>query len=326
MKIIVAILVILCSLQAQAQTNNNVGGNNFATWLQQFEAETLAEGMPADAVENVLALAYENQTVVKLDQKQPEGKISFSQYRSNILSADRIKKGRAAMQQNRQVLSDISAHYGVPANMILALWGVETNYGGYTGNFNIIPSLATLAYEGRRAEFFKAELRAAISMVAEEKIAPKDLLGSWAGAMGQCQFMPSSFRKYAVDWDKDGRKDIWHSLPDTFASIANYLHTEGWNAQLRWGRAVQIPQGMTLDHESLYKSVKLADLAKSGVQLPGGGALPQLDVEGYIMHPGTPDEGAFLVYQNYHVLLHWNKSRYFATAVGLLADAIAEGN
>jgi len=297
---------------------------NFADWLVAFKESAVLQGIPQEVANKVASYAFEDASVVHLDRKQPEGSISFTKYRSNILSADRIQKGQRLYVQHREVLADISAHYGVPAKIIVALWGIETNYGGYTGNFNIIPSLATLAYEGRRADFFQGELLAAMKMVASG-ISPDTLIGSWAGAMGQCQFMPSSFLKYAVDWDKDGKKDIWNSLPDTFASIANYLKTEGWDGSLTWGRAVRIPANMTLVRESLYTPEKLADLSAKNVTNADGSPLPARDISGYVMHPGMREEGTFLVYQNYHVLLHWNKSRYFATAVGLLADAIAQG-
>ena len=209
---------------------------------------------------------------------------------------------------------------------MLALWGIETNFGGYTGNFDTLHSLATLAYEGRRADFFRKELMAGLRILAEGKISHATMEGSWAGAMGQCQFMPSSYHSYAVDGDGDGVKDIWNSLPDVFASIANYLKTEGWNGDLRWGRAVAIPATMKLDRETLYNAKTLKAFRALGVTLPNGQPLPGADnIKAYVMHPGEPNEGSYLVYENYHVLLDWNRSRYFATAVGLLADAIAAG-
>jgi membrane-bound lytic murein transglycosylase B len=297
----------------------------FEAWRDSFKESAILQGISKETAEKVMGQAFEDASVVHLDRKQPEGKISFTQYRKNILSADRIQKGRKFYQAHRALLAEISAHYGVPAKIIVALWGIETNYGSYTGNFNIIPSLATLAYEGRRAEFFQGELLAAMKMV-EQGADPYGLQGSWAGAMGQCQFMPSSFLKYAVDYDKDGRKDIWNSLPDVFASIANYLKTEGWKSTLTWGRPVQMPSTITLSYETLYTPVKLSEFMKRGVRKADGSPLPARDIDAYLMHPGTPNEGAFIVYQNYHVLLHWNKSRYFATSVGLLADAIAQGS
>lgn len=299
--------------------------NGFSQWLAEFSAVAAKQGISPEISKQVLSQAFEDVSVVHLDRKQPEGKISFTQYRKNILSPDRIRKGRSYLHIHRALLNDIAKHYGVEPQYILALWGIETNFGGYTGNFNIIPSLATLAYEGRRAEFFQGELIAAMKMVQNENVALSTMIGSWAGAMGQCQFMPSSYLKYAVDWDKDGKKDIWGSLPDVFASIANYLKTEGWDGSLRWGRAVQLPAGLKLVHEDLYTKLPLSEIAAKGVRAADGSALPVRDVEAYLMHPGEPHEGAFVVYENYHVLLHWNKSRYFATNVGLLADAIAAG-
>ena len=313
--------LIACAACSGAHAKNQP----FDAWLAEFKGDAVAAGVPAAIVDKALGDMQPIARVIELDRKQPEDKITFTRYKNNILSKARIKKGREKYKKHYAELKKVADKTGVAPKYMVALWGIETNFGGFKGNTVTLKALATLAHEGRRAEFFRKELIAGLKILAEGKIAHNTLKGSWAGAMGHCQFMPSSYHAYAVDGDGDGVKDIWHSLPDVFASIANYLKSEGWDGELRWGRAVQIPATMTLDRETLYNAKTLKAFNKLGVRLPNGQPLPDLDIPAYVMHPGEPNEGTYLVYQNYHVLLDWNRSRYFATAVGLLADAIAAG-
>ncbi len=240
------------------------------------------------------------------------------------MSASRIKQGRAELQKHGPLLREISAKYGVQPRFIVALWGIETNFGGYTGGFSIIRSLATLSYDGRRAEFFRKELLNALKIIDAGHISLDEMDGSWAGAMGQCQFMPSSFLAYAVDYDGDGRKDIWSTLPDVFASIANYLSQSGWNDSLTWGREVRILENIdeALLEGKVFKS--LHEWQALGVRNASGSALPAREIQAALTVPGSRAEPTYLIYSNYDVLLKWNRSRYFATAVGLLSDAIAQ--
>lgn len=316
--LILIILTVTSTFTARAHSAEN----HFDTWLVHFKQEAVASGIPVTVVNAAFTGIAEDMQVVRLDRKQPEGKISFSKYKSNIVTAERIQKGRALYAQHRALLDGIATHYQVPAHYILALWAIETNYGSFKGNSSIIRSLATLAYEGRRADFFKKELLITLKLLADKEVTLSQLKGSWAGAMGHCQFMPSSFQKYAVDWNKNGKKDIWNELPDVFASIAHYLKNEGWNGAQPWGEAVNLAAGHALSHETLYQPVTFDALRALGVTKPYHKTPPAFEGKAYLMHPGEAHEGAYLVYPNYHVLLHWNKSRYFATAVGLLADAI----
>lgn len=312
-------LAVISTVSSRAYSTES----GFAQWLRAFEQEAIQQGIPEDIARSALAEITEDMQVIRLDRKQPEGKIAFTQYKSNIVSTQRVQKGQALYLQHRALLDTISAHYNVPAPVIVALWGIETNYGSFTGNSSIIRSLATLAYEGRRAEFFKKELLTLLRLLASGELSLPQLKGSWAGAMGHCQFMPSSFERYAVDWNKDGKKDIFTQLPDVFASIANYLKTEGWDGTKPWGYAVKIPSELTLVYDDLYTKRSADEINSLGVRSANGHSIEPFTGHGYIMHPGAAYEGTFLVFENYHVLLHWNKSRYFATAVGLLADAIA---
>lgn len=297
----------------------------FALWLDEFKAEAISKGVPQAIVEDAFRGVVPNDTVVTLDRKQPEDKISWTKYKTGTaLNATRIARGRKQMAEHAELLKKISATYNVPASVIVALWGTETEFGSNKGNFSLIQSLATLAYEGRRAEFFRAELLNALQIMRDERVMGSALTGSWAGAIGHCQFMPSSYLKYAVDWDRDGHRDIWNSIPDALASIANYLHQSGWNGREGLQTAVTLPAGMTLPNDSLYTATTIKNLRNQGIATASGQRLPGNDnAKVYVMNPGLPEEEAYMVTDNYHVLLKWNRSRYFASSVSLLADALA---
>lgn len=301
----------------------------FYQWMDGFKRRALATGIAPHTLDAMLQDTTYRARVIELDRAQPEGTRTFAQYIEGTVSPARIKKGREMMAQYRPLLNQISAHYGVPPQYIVALWGIETNYGGYTGGFDTLSALATLAYEGRRAEFFEGELINALHIMAQGHSNGARLTGSWAGAMGQNQFMPTSYLKYAVDWDHDGKKDIWNNLPDVFASIANYLKTEGWQGDMRWGRAVRIPSTITPEMLGRDKMRPMSYWRSIGVTLPNGAPLPYLsdgrDPQAGLIAPDGitgPSPRVYLVYNNYNVIMHWNRSTYFATSVGLLADAI----
>lgn len=242
------------------------GNSDFNSWLVAFKSEAVGQGISVKVVDEALAGLYPLEDVIALDRKQPEGTVTLEEYLAKTVAASRIRNGRNELAANRELLDKVAGKYSVPASVIVALWGMETSYGENTGNFGIIESLATLAYEGRRGAFFRTELLNSLKIMEAEKMSKDDFSGSWAGAFGQCQFMPSSYLKYAVDFDGDGKRDIWYTQADVFASIANYLHSEGWNNE-------------------------------EGIE-----------------------EGN----NNFNVLMKWNRSRYFATAIGKLARAIGE--
>lgn len=202
----------------------------FNKWLEDFKKRAISSGISKETVKTSLKLVEPVEKVVSYDKKQPEVKRTKEEYLANVINNARIEKGRQMMQDNAELLSNISRTYGVEPEFIVALWGLETSYGKNTGNFNILNSLATLAYEGRRRDFFESELISALLIIDQGHIKASDMRGSWAGAMGQCQFMPSSFLAYAVDYDRDGKTDIWTDKDDVLASIANYLNTVGWGA------------------------------------------------------------------------------------------------
>jgi len=301
---------------------------NFRNWVYQFRARAAAQGFEPAFLDRVLPYLEFKPRVIELDNKQPEHKITFAQYKKNIVNEVRIKEGRRKLAENAHLLDRVSAQYGVPPQYIVALWGIETNYGRMTGGFDVLSALATLAYEGRRAAFFEKELVNALAIVRNGDITAEAMTGSWAGAMGQNQFMPSSFMRFAVDGDGDGHRDIWNSRADVFASTANYLKTQGWNRDLRWGREVRLTQPIGAHNFSLEVKKPLSLWRAMGVRQADGGTLPLpgdgTDPAASLVAPDGPSGPKYLVYDNYRVIMDWNKSTYFATSVGLLADAIAQ--
>jgi membrane-bound lytic murein transglycosylase B len=298
-------------------------GTGFDAWRTDFRQEAKDQGLTSRGVEQALAQMEFLPEVIELDRKQPEGSITFSRYVSRTVSDDRVAKGRELLSRHRTTLEKVAREYGVPAKYIVALWGIETSFGQNTGNTDVVSALATLAYEGRRADFFRDELLKALRIIQEGHVTAYDMTGSWAGAMGQCQFMPSSFLSFAQDGDGDGHKDIWNSLPDVFASAANYLAESGWREDEAWGREVRVPNSVREDWIGLETRRPLGEWSRLGVRLRNGDSLPQRNnmVASLVMPDGIGGRG-FLVYDNYRVIMKWNRSTYFATSVGLLADRI----
>jgi membrane-bound lytic murein transglycosylase B len=223
--------LLLFSTAACAVPEGMRTGQSFNVWLEDFRKSALSEGISQDTVDSALSDARVINRVIELDRKQPESTLTLEEYLAKVINAKRIEKGREMIAEHRDLLKKISTEYGVAPEYIVALWGIETNYGSNTGGYSTVSALATLAYEGRRSEFFRGELLNLLRILDADHISVDDVKGSWAGAMGQCQFMPSSFLNFAVDHDGDGKRDIWNTQADVFASIANYLNRSGWNNQ-----------------------------------------------------------------------------------------------
>lgn len=302
---------------------------DFATWLGSLREEAKRRGVSARTIDDALSGVEPLPRVLELDRRQPEVTLTFEQYIARVVNGARAETGRQRLRENRELLSRVSERFNVQPRFIVALWAIETDFGRLTGTFSVIQALATLAYDGRRSSFFREELFHALRILDRTGLPSRDLKGSWAGAMGQSQFMPSSYNAYAVDFDGDGRPDIWSSRPDVFASIANYLSKVGWRMDETWGRDVRLPAGFDnalVDDRRLQKPAKsLAEWQALGVRKADGSNLPQRDVKGWIVRPGGDSGAALLVYANYRALLHWNRSLFFATAVGYLADQLDEG-
>lgn len=300
--------------------------SQFDVWVEELRLEAKQKGISDRILNEALADIKVNEKVVKLDKKQPYKTKTFADYKKSVLPKSRIKKAQKLAAKHADLLKEVSAKYGVQPRFIVALWGIESNFGGYMGNFSIIEALANLAFEGRRAAFFRKELLTALRILEDGHIKVKDMKGSWAGAMGQSQFMPSSFMAFAVDYDGDGKKDIWGNKADVFASIANYLSKSGWNDDLTWGRKVDVPGNFNKRLSKRKEEKLIAEWNSLGVRSADGSKLPSRNIKGYIALPGEKRENAYLVYDNYKVLLKWNRSLYFATVVGLLSDAIKINN
>lgn len=300
----------------------HASAQNFSSWLEGVKQDARAKGISQATINAAFAHVQYLPRVIELDRKQPETTISFSHYIQRVLPSSRIQKAQKLYRENAALLNAIGKRYGVQPRFIVALWGIESNFGENTGGFSIIDSLATLAHDGRRSEFFRDELMKALKIIDQGHIRAEEMKGSWAGAMGQTQFMPSSFLKFAVDYDGDGKQDIWKNKADAFASIANYLSKEGWNDEYTWGRQVKIPANLSRDYISIDRADSLHVWKTRGIQTTTGGVLPEADIRASLVKPGETDALYYLVYPNYKVILKWNRSKYFATAVGIFADSI----
>ena len=294
----------------------------FAEWLADLWVEARERGVSEAILDAALSDIAPIERVIELDRRQPEGTITFEQYLSRIVTDGRVREGRERLAQNRALLEEVAARFGVQPRFIVALWGIETSFGNFTGGFPVVDALATLAYDGRRSAYFRGELLQALQILDEGHITPEDMRGSWAGAMGQAQFMPSSFLSYAFDYDGDGQKDIWKTRADVFASAANYLGRVGWRDDITWGRRVQLPAGFDVALTGVKTRKRLSEWQALGVRRADGTDLPTRDLEASVVMPDGPDGSAYVVYDNYRALLRWNRSLYFATAVGHLADRI----
>jgi membrane-bound lytic murein transglycosylase B len=314
---------VLAGLGALAATGARANDMPFEDWLRGLREEAIQKGIKTASLDQSLAGVAPIARVLELDRAQPEIRLTFEQYFARVVNKVRIDTGRTRVSENRELLARVTARYPVQPRFIVALWAVETDFGRITGGFNIFAALATLAYDGRRSQFFRDELLNAIRMVDRGLARASDMRGSWAGAMGQSQFMPSSFLAYAVDFDGDGRADIWNSRADVFASIANYLVRVGWRADENWGHETAVPAGFDralIDHNKVTKP--LGEWADLGVRPLSASAVVPPDLAASVVQPDGEGGRAFLVYNNFRVIMRWNRSVNFATSVGLLADSI----
>jgi membrane-bound lytic murein transglycosylase B len=298
---------------------------SFDAWLVNFKAQARAQGISDATLKQAFDGVRPIPRVIELDRKQPERKIGFDEYQAKTLSAQRVAEGRRLLTEHWSTLKRIEKQYGVQAQYIVSLWGMETSYGRNTGGFDIIASLATLAYDGRRGDYFRTELIKALKILQDGHVAREDFKGSWAGAMGQVQFMPSSWKAYAVDDDGDGHRDIWTSKADAFASAANYLSQRGWQYGQSWGQRVQIPAGFSKN--LIDRNVKKTSFewARLGVRDAQGNPLKDMGATTfYLVEPRGGAGKVFLGGPNLQTIMSWNNSNFFAITVGELADKIAK--
>ena len=293
----------------------------FSAWLATLKRDALSRGISETLFDRAFAGVEPIERIIELDRRQPEFTQTFWKYLDGRITRTRIERGRELLAKNRAILDRISAQYGVQPRFLVSFWALESNFGDHTGKISIIGALATLAYDARRSEFFREQLLAALTVMQRGDI-PVDAEGSWAGAMGQTQFIPTTYRDYAVDGDGDGRRDLWNSLPDIFASSANYLSRAKWDGTKTWGREVRLPSGFDIELAGLNTRKKLSDWQELGIRRIEGGDLPAVDIEASLILPSGHEGPAFLVYQNFRTTLVWNRSIFYAIAVGHLADRL----
>ena len=319
---IFSFLFSLAMVFASASSTPCKSDTTLDNWKEKLKIEAIEKGIS----KNTLDLAIDDfkpiKRVIELDRRQPEFTLTLDQYLKRVVPSRRIKKGQLMLAKNNKILEKIGKKYSVQPRFIIALWGIETDFGRLDGGFSVVHSLATLALDGRRSKFFRKELIRALRILDQGHINIRDMRGSWAGAMGHFQFMPSSFENFAVDYDNDGKRDIWRNKKDAFASAANYLSKSGWKSDQTWGREVRIPEefdGTLINSKSFKRMSKWRSL---GIKRANGRDLPSRELLGALVKSKDRDSKVYLVYKNYFTILKWNRSLYFAVAVGSLADAI----
>lgn len=327
-----AALLLTAALMAPQQTAVETSSRPFEEWLQDLIAEAHARGFSDELIGATLSGLTPVSRVVERDSSQAEFTITLDRYFATRVTPRIVRIGRRHAMQERTVLRRIQSAYGVSPGIVLAIWGMESHYGEFTGAYPVFQALATLAWQPRRSEFFRGELFKALSIVSGGYIDARTMTGSWAGAMGQPQFMPSSYLDHAVDFDKDGLRDIWHSKTDTLASIASYLKDYGWETGQTWGREVTIPQ----EARTHIADIPLRDAGcsakrlmterrpldvwrEAGVRLKAGGPLPRSDIPTSLVDVGGR---SFLVYPNYETILDYNCAHLYALSVAMLADRL----
>ncbi|WP_258807078.1 lytic transglycosylase domain-containing protein [Pseudidiomarina sp. CB1] len=323
MKKLISLVVLVTAFVVAPKAVLAADEAGFADYVQKIKAEAIEKGYSEATLEKAFANAKFYERSVSADKNQPEFKLTLDTYLPRAVPEWKAEQAVEKYNEHKELLEEVGAKYGVQPRFIVALWGIETNFGGYTGGFDVVSALTTMAYEGRREEFFKNQLWQALTIIEEGHIDVEQMQGSWAGAMGQTQFMPSSFMAYAVDYDGDGRKDIWNSMGDVFASAANYLKNAGWRDDVTWGRQVQLPEDFDVSMAELKNKKTLAEWQALGVRKLDGTDLPtRADIEAAVVIPDDKEGRVYLAYANYDALMRWNRSHYFVAAVGYLSDRI----
>jgi membrane-bound lytic murein transglycosylase B len=297
----------------------------FADWRSRLKAEALAAGVSLATFESAFRGVAPDPDILAKEEVQPEYVRPIWSYLDTAVSAENIAAGQQALSADARMLDQATRPYGVDPRVVIAIWGLESAYGANMGDYNVIEALATLAYGSRRPAVFRENLIDALLILEAGDIAPADMRGSWAGAMGQTQFMPAAFRRYAIDGDHDGRRDIWRSLPDVFASTANYLAAYGWRPGEPWGAEVRLPATFPWEMAELDVSKSVDEWSALGVRSAGGGKLPGAASPASIIAPAGHRGPAFIVFGNFRTILAYNNSISYALAVVNLADRIAGG-
>lgn len=316
---IVFALAVALSIAAPA------AAQTFEQFLDGVRVEALDRGISPPTVDAALATATYLPDVVEKDVRSKDRRrLSFTDYMTMVVTPERIADGRRFLAEHAALLARASAATGVPPEVMVALWGVESDYGRFQGKVPVISALSSLAFAGRRRSFFRGELLAALVILDAGHVRPDAMYGSWAGALGQSQFMPSSFLRLAVDGDGDGRADIWNSLPDVFASIGNYMSRVGWRPGEPWAWQVALPRGFDYGAAGLKRPPRPSSFwQKRSVTRLDGSDVPEAAPSGSIVLPGGRAASAYLAFHNFRMFQRWNKSTWFATAVSVLANRVS---
>ncbi|MGB0894293.1 MAG: lytic murein transglycosylase [Parashewanella sp.] len=318
MKTIGFLGVALFALHFSAQAEQN----DFKTCVAKLKQTAKTQGITETTIQQTLDRVKPKPKVVKLDKNQPEFTNTFERYFNKRVNHWRISKGKRLWKSHRVFLDKLTKQYGVPGQYILAFWGLETNFGGYKGKMPVIDSLVTLACKPRRAKFFTKELMQALKLKQVNKLSYDKMVGSWAGAMGHTQFMPSTYVQYAVDADGDGVADLWGSTKDALASAANYLHKLGWQPSQRWGREVKLPANFDYSLANAKQPLSLLEWQQKGIKKANGSKLSIANMKAKLYLPAGHTGPAFLAYDNFNIIMRWNRSKFYAISVGHLADRI----
>ncbi|MDH1470754.1 lytic murein transglycosylase [Shewanella sp. GD03713] len=297
----------------------------FPTCVANLQERARTEGLSEVTIQDTVASLQFVPKVIELDQAQPEFSQTFNNYFTKRATDWRVNEGRRLLKKHRALLDKLAQEYGVPPQYILSFWGLETNYGSYKGKMSVLDSLATLACEPRRSGYFTTELMQALKLKEKYGFDKSTMVGSWAGAMGHTQFMPSAYAKYAIDGDGDGKADLWNSTEDALTSAANFLQHLGWQRNERWGREVILPRNFSYENLGAKQAQPLSQWAAQSVVQSNGQPLPAIDMKAALYLPSGHTGPAFLGYENFNVIMRWNRSEFYAITVGHLADRINGG-
>ena len=311
------LIILTCALPVYADENG------FSECIARMKSQARLEGISAGTVQQVLSKVKQLPRIIELDRRQPEFTQTFANYFTARINEERIQRGRDLFTKHRALLNRIQHESGIPAQYLVSFWGLETSYGGHFGDWSVLDSLATLACDTRRSTFFTQELLNALRIVEAGDITAERMVGSWAGAMGHMQFMPSTFLRYAKDVDGDGRRDLWGSIPDAMGSAANFLQQLGWVPGLSWGQEVLLPRSFDYSLAGRDQMLSLAEWSKLGVTTVSRAPLTPATQKAALIVPSGYQGPAFLVTRNFYVIMRWNRSEFYALSVGHLADRIA---
>ncbi len=296
---------------------------SFSAFIQEIHAEALQKGIKRETLDRVLTNLEPFQRAITHDRNQAEVKDSILAYKNRRVTPALIAEGKNKLLEHKELLDAVYKKYGVPPRFIVAFWGVESRYGKHTGTYNIIQSLATLAWDPRRSSFFKKQLFHALTILDKGYIEFEKFKGSWAGEVGDMQFIPGSYLTWAIDANNDGRRDLWDTHEDIFASAGNYLQDNGWKRNTTWGRMVRVPKGIDISKFSREIETSLSEYQAMGIRRMTGADLPNVDIKAGLLFPDENDPTiAFLIYHNFKVILRWNRSLSYAVTIGSLADAL----